>query len=178
VTSLSQSALARWLMAILAFLGPLMLSVDQTGAAAHAISEPEIWMSSHQTVDFMVPYQQPRTWANVAKHVNVIELPSAFVGRMSDKQLMTIFHFVDNHKIEFGIEAPLVTPGKNGCGDRVEGFAAEGTVEHLAARIKSLGGTLSIIGMMRSFSSAISPLVSGCRAAVSAKSPLRSWHKT
>lgn len=116
-------------------------------ARAQTPALPRIWISSPPVAGYMTLFTDPASWETGLTHVQVLKLSTFFASRVGDKGLEKIIRFTQAHHIKLALEAGMLTPGPNECGEGVEGYNPPGFMLGLARRIQKLGGRIDIIAM-------------------------------
>ena len=125
--------------------------------AALAAPGPQIWFAPQAPYppahiqgppDFMALFAPDAPWQTVARHVQVLKLPTQFLSWVPDAQLATIVGFLKQHGIALAIESLAQSwVGQPPCGQGVEGYGDPDQAAQIATKIKRVGGVLSYVAM-------------------------------
>ena len=106
-----------------------------------------LWFASTPVADYMRLFDPTSSWPVAESHLDVLKLTTNFASNTGDRNLQTIFNFLDAHKIALALEGPMLSVGADGCGAGVEGYRPEGVITKVVKRIHDLGGHLRYIAM-------------------------------
>jgi hypothetical protein len=104
--------------------------------------------------DFWELFEDEAPWADALEHIDAFAM-HAWMFRYSttDDQLRSLFAFLDEHELPFGLEVePLTWPGPEVC-DHGESFEGPYDLEQIA-RIHSLGGRIDFLSFDEPYSHA------------------------
>jgi hypothetical protein len=99
-----------------------------------------------QSNDFYKAFEEHEGWP--PREVSVFNFSKWFMLTETDDRLRQVFSFLREHQIKMAVQGvPLPATGHSICGLGVEGYGAPNDMAEMAARIKALGGKISIVRM-------------------------------
>ena len=98
------------------------------------------------STDFMRMFQRSSPWGEVAAHVTVFKIYTAFALSVPTHDLAEVIQGLKERQIHLAIETQFLEPGPN-CGKGVEGYGEEERLVTALTRIRDSGGEVDFIAM-------------------------------
>jgi hypothetical protein len=142
----------RWWVCWLGVLAAWVLAAAPARAAA-----PQIWFAPQAPYppaqiegapDFWQLFAPHAPWQTVARHVQVLKLPTQFLAWVPAAKLAEIVVFLKRHHMALAVESLAQSwIGTRPCGQGVEGYGDPDQAAQIAAKIRRVGGVLSYVAM-------------------------------
>ena len=132
-----------------------LMVVSFVSPAAVCAAQPEQWFAPTQfgpqspdPAQFLELAKDPAAWSQSRIQINVFKVYLAFVDKLPDDTLRTIFAYLNQSHLALALESPMLKfDEQEHCGWGIEGYGPRLVFRHIAERIRNLGGNLAYIAM-------------------------------